>query len=64
MKTKFPNYIILILLAIGRVVLGIGCTVAAPKKKHSDVIDKVTVVVILLCIFIGLFALFYFLKWP
>ncbi len=36
MKTKFPNYIILILLAIGRVVLGIGCIYTAPKKKHSD----------------------------
>ena len=36
MTKKFTNHIVLILLAIGLVVLGIGCSVAAPEQKATS----------------------------
>jgi phosphate transport system substrate-binding protein len=36
MAKKFTNHIIFILLAIGLIVLGIGCSVAAPEQKATS----------------------------
>ena len=36
MAKKFTNHIFFILLAIGLIVLGIGCSVAAPEQKATS----------------------------